>query len=838
MGQRWDNDGVRLEYHPGFERKVLWAFLAAMAVVTALITINWHASRDTAKAVGNVAHTQEVLHHLAHAHAYTLQIELSTQAFRLTGDPSQLVERDAAMAAREVIFNQVRELTRDNPAQQERWLRLRQVTDQRIDISQTIERLRKTQGLEAATAYTTTAPLQATRQLSRSIMADMEADEERLLRERNLEASRSNRRNTIAGSLVAASLFALLAATYLLIRRQAATNAASHRALQENEQNLSTILNSIGDAVLVTDAAECVLSMNPVAEQLTGWTSAEARGLWVHIVFDIVHERTREAATVPTAEVLRTGTTQALADNTLLVSRGGAETAIADSAAPIRDVAGQVVGVVLVFRDVTDERRAQRIAHEQHNMLAERVLERTAQLRESQEHLLGVIGNVPTMLAYVDASQRYVYVNEQYRGRFAPQRPDITGCTVAEILGPERYAQLQPLVRKVLAGQTQEYDWQPFPGIWHAINYIARFDGAGQVLGYYILSSDITERKRSQEHIVGLNHELGKRVGELERVSRALRTLSAGNSAMLRATDEAQLLDSMCKAMVHAGGYPLASVWYRQDDAAATLLPMAESGYPEGLGALLRLDVRWADNERGQGAIATAARTGKTCVVGDLHADPRYRLWREALQAYRSCIACPLRIDGRVIGALAIFSLEVDAFGADESHLLCDSAEDLAFGIATLRARARQQQAQEEIYRLTRYDPLTGLPNETFFTESLARAIEVAGQDIRPIALLQINIERLREINDALGFGQGDRIIRDFGERLRAALPSTATLARLRGDEFGILLPAATLSDAVEMCTTSAGPWPSPSRSPTSFSTCRQERGWWCFRTTVARCTT
>ncbi|MES2185708.1 MAG: EAL domain-containing protein [Pseudomonadota bacterium] len=802
MGQRWARDGTQVTYHAGFERKVLWAFLAAMAVVTILIGINWMASRNATQAVRSVAHSQEVLHHLAHAHTYTLQVELSTQAYRLTGDDSQLVERDQAMAARETALAEIRQLTRENAYQQSRWVQLRQVIDQRIAISQTIEKLRKTQGPEAATAYTTTAPLQATRQLSRRLLAEMEAEEDRLLRERQQQEARSSRHNTIAASLVALSLFALLAATYLLIRRQARTNEASHRALLESEENLSTILHSIGDAVLVTDAAECVLSMNPVAEQLTGWTIAEARGLPVDIVFDIVHEQTHEPALVPVAEVLRTGSTQALADHTLLRSRGGDETAIADSAAPIHDALGAVAGVVLVFRDVTDERRAQKIIRGQNEMLADRVREQTARLRESQEHLLGVIGNVPAMIAYVDATQRYVYVNEQYRARFAPEQPDITGCTVADILGPERYARLCPLVDKVLAGAAQEYDWQPFPRIWHVVNYIPRFDGADRVLGYYILSSDITERKRTQEHIVGLNRELEKRVGELERVSRALRTLSAGNGAMLRATDEAQLLDHMCRAMVHSGGYPLASVWYREDDAVATLRPMAESGYADGLDGLARLDVRWADNERGQGAIATAARTGETCIVGDLHENPGYRLWRQALWAYRSCIACPLRIDGKVIGALAIFSHDTKAFGADDSQLLCASAEDLAFGIATLRTRARQQQAQDEIYRLTRYDPLTGLPNETFFTESLAQAVDAAGPDgpppARPFALLQVNIERLREINDALGFSQGDRIIRDFGLRLRQALAPSAILARLRGDEFGVLLPGATVSDAAE----------------------------------------
>jgi diguanylate cyclase (GGDEF)-like protein/PAS domain S-box-containing protein len=519
----------------------------------------------------------------------------------------------------------------------------------------------------------------------------------------------------------------------------------------------------------------------------------------VEEVFNIVHEHTRAPAEVPVAKVLTTGQIQELANHTVLIARDGSERPISDSAAPIRDTSGQMTGVVLVFRDVTVSHQAQQTIREQNERLEQRVQERTQQLIESEGHLRSVISNVPAMIAYVDAQQRYVYVNDQYRHRFAPERADLAGCTVREILGDERYRLAAPLITQVLQGEPQGYDWQPFPGVWQAINYLPKRDAHDKVTGYYVLGSDITERKHAEERIQTLNTELELHVHELEHVSRALRTLSAGNRTMLRATDEQALLDSMCAAIVDAGGYDMATVWYKIDDEFCSLRPMAQTGYPAGLAGLSQLKVSWADGEYGQGAVATAIRTGQTNVVRNMQSDPRYAPWRAQILRMTSGVACLLRVGGEVIGALAIYDAEADTFDADEITLLTESAEDLAFGIATLRARAQQQTTQEAMHRLTRFDALTGLPNETQFTEFLVAAIKTGQRLDQPFAVMQTNIEQLREINDALGFSHGDHMLREFGARLSQAAPASAMVARLRGDEFAILLPDSDASTATAM---------------------------------------
>src|SRR5262249_27686325 len=116
--------------------------------------------------------------------------------------------------------------------------------------------------------------------------------------------------------------------------------------------------SSIGDGVIVTDTKGAVTFLNPVAERLTGWSPREAAGQPLERVFRIVNEETRQPADNPVTKVLRDGTVVGLANHTLLITRDGTEIAIDDSAAPIRGDEGIVGGVVLVFRDVTEARRA------------------------------------------------------------------------------------------------------------------------------------------------------------------------------------------------------------------------------------------------------------------------------------------------------------------------------------------------------------------------------------------------------------------------------------------------------------------------------------------------
>ncbi len=122
-----------------------------------------------------------------------------------------------------------------------------------------------------------------------------------------------------------------------------------------SEEKLAVTLKSIGDAVIATDAEGRVKLLNPVAEHLTGWTQAEAAGRPIDDIFHIINKETRQPAIIPVMEAVTRGTIQGLANHTVLIARNGGECDIADSCAPIRDGESQVVGAVLVFRNVTEE---------------------------------------------------------------------------------------------------------------------------------------------------------------------------------------------------------------------------------------------------------------------------------------------------------------------------------------------------------------------------------------------------------------------------------------------------------------------------------------------------
>jgi PAS domain S-box-containing protein len=125
------------------------------------------------------------------------------------------------------------------------------------------------------------------------------------------------------------------------------------------EQWLNTTIRSIGDAVIACDTAGNVVFMNLIAEQLTGWKEDEARGMTLHDVFPIFNEDTRAVVENPVDKVRRLGTVVGLANHTFLVSKNGKEICIDDSGAPIRDSSGQMIGVVLVFRDITERRMSE-----------------------------------------------------------------------------------------------------------------------------------------------------------------------------------------------------------------------------------------------------------------------------------------------------------------------------------------------------------------------------------------------------------------------------------------------------------------------------------------------
>lgn len=155
---------------------------------------------------------------------------------------------------------------------------------------------------------------------------------------------------------------------------------AAESAHRRVEEHFRVTLLSVGDAVITTDALGRVELLNPVAEKLTGWQQEDGWGKPISEVFIIINEKTRQPVENPVNQVLRRGRVIGLANDTLLISKDGGEIPIEDSAAPIRGTDGETTGVVMVFHDVTDRRRAEAELRAAYDELDGRVRERTAEL--------------------------------------------------------------------------------------------------------------------------------------------------------------------------------------------------------------------------------------------------------------------------------------------------------------------------------------------------------------------------------------------------------------------------------------------------------------------------
>ena len=194
---------------------------------------------------------------------------------------------------------------------------------------------------------------------------------------------------------------------------------------------------------------------------------------------------------------------------------------------------------------------------------------------------------------------------------------------------------------------------------------------------------DLTVRKRAED--------------EVRRVTRALRVLSASNQSVIRPGDEEQLYRDICCAITDTGGYPMAWIGFAEDTPEKSVRKAASAGVStKGLDSIR---VTWDEGPLGLGPVGTSIRTGRTIIYGDAETEPRFAPWRKvaAQNGFRSVIALPLRCEGQVIGALAIYAAEPDAFLLEELKLLTELAGNLAYGIETRRRERKRAQAEQAL---------------------------------------------------------------------------------------------------------------------------------------------
>ena len=248
-------------------------------------------------------------------------------------------------------------------------------------------------------------------------------------------------------------------------------------------------VTSIGDAVIATDADGRITFMNHVAETLTGWSMLEADGRHWEEVFVIVNDETSEPRPSPVQRVFETGRIQGLTDDTLLVARCGSERPIEDSAAPIKDERGETAGVVLVFRDITERRRAEK---ERKELIA--------QLASQARIFDTALSNAADFIYTFDLEGKFTYMNRALLALWQKTSHEAVGKNFYELDYPHDLAErLQRQIQEVVDSKRQVSDETPFTSAFGTRDYeyifVPVFGVNGEVEAVAGSTRDITERK-------------------------------------------------------------------------------------------------------------------------------------------------------------------------------------------------------------------------------------------------------------------------------------------------------------------------------------------------------
>ena len=626
------------------------------------------------------------------------------------------------------------------------------------------------------------------------------------------------------------------------------------RALNDNiaeikrrGQRLDRILESIGDAVIITDAEGCIERLNPTAEALTGWPRADACGRGISEVFSPFNALDHSPLPNPALHALATGKAAAPANHAAIVSRQGTQYQIADTAAPIRTAEGSLDGAVLVFRDVTEayrQREEQRIA------------------------AVAFDTGAPQLVA--DRDGRIIRVNPACLRLGGYSREEMLGF---HLIGDVFIGQESPGLGEFLAGNSAADVWAG-PTWWRRKNgervhlwvtdSILR-DAQGQILHYVISAIDTTEMVRSADalaetrdnyqHLIQTIHDgvgiiqnqffvdcnaaladmlgrprteiLGRTVTELslprqadgsDSTARALalfdEVVAHGEGRtdwhMLRADGRPVLFEATLSKILWQGAQALLAVTRditerrAHDQERQRLLATIEHREQLMRLACTAYGIATWEIDVASGAITWAQ--GAEAVLGlgrdrlpNTYADAESLLPRDDRLAY----ATRMRDAVANCGAFGIeFTAVVPGVGSrwfrsqGECRTDPDGTKRVRGAIADITA---QRQAQQDIEQLAFHDALTGLANRRLFLDRLQQANRQTQRSGQWGAVLFVDLDRFKLLNDSLGHATGDILLTEVAQRCEEAVREADTVARLGGDEFVILVT--DLGDRAETAT-------------------------------------
>lgn len=281
-------------------------------------------------------------------------------------------------------------------------------------------------------------------------------------------------------------------------------------------ESLRITLTSIGDAVIATDNEGRITMMNPIAQQLTDWSESQAIGRRLDEVFVIVNEDSRATVENPVEKVLKLGTIVGLANHTILITRQGREVPIDDSGAPIRTAEGEVAGVVLVFRDITERRRAER---------------ERQRLREADERLVDILAKVNDGFITLNPDWTISYVNLKAASMLRQSAEEIQGKAFWVVAPISRASAAgEDLERAMKDGMAVRFDAHHAPfNTWYEVSAHPNPNDGGLAL----FIRDITDQRRLEDQLRQAQkmEAIGRLAGGLAHDFNNLLTVIIGYSA-------------------------------------------------------------------------------------------------------------------------------------------------------------------------------------------------------------------------------------------------------------------------------------------------------------------
>ncbi len=293
-------------------------------------------------------------------------------------------------------------------------------------------------------------------------------------------------------------------------------------------------------------------------------------------------------------------------------------------------------------------------------------------------------------------------------------------------------------------------------------------DGSGSVYRIVGTAQDITDRKLAELHIKNLN--------------RIYAVLSQTNALIVRVRDRNELFREACRIAVEAGLLPMAWIGL-VDRAAMRIKPVAWDGDVRDFFDTAPVAMTELGAE-GPGLVRRAIARMQPVISNDAQNDPQIVTKREFRErGIRSVCVIPLRSGDEAVGVIALYSREVGFFDDAEMKLLLELAGDIAFALDHI-------EKSERLDYVAYYDVLTGLPNRTLFGERLTQRLRDAGPEHARLALVLLDIERFKAVNDSLGRQAGDELLKQVARRLLHCAGDSSRVARFSADHFAIALPA------------------------------------------------